>query len=256
MVPFKLEVIAVPGFPLVQAGDDLVAALDRALYASEMELLDGDVVVFAQKVISKSEGRSIDLTTVTPSQRAHQIAGRVGKDPRLVELILRESKRIVREAPDVLIVEHQLGLIMANAGIDQSNVADPTGSERALLLPEDPDASAERIRVQLAGRYGRRIAVIINDSFGRPWRLGTVGVALGCAGLPALLDMRGKPDLFGRILRATVIAYADEIAATASLVMGQASEGRPVILVRGLTACGPTSPAASILRPPRDDLFH
>jgi coenzyme F420-0:L-glutamate ligase/coenzyme F420-1:gamma-L-glutamate ligase len=256
VTPVKLEVIAVPGLPMVQAGDDLAALLDQALAAAGLELRDRDVVVFAQKVISKSEGRSVDLATVIPSQRASDIAARVRKDPRLVELVLRESKRIVREAPDVLIVEHRLGLIMANAGIDQSNVADPAGGERALLLPVDPDASAERLRRELGGRYGRQIAVIINDSFGRPWRLGTVGVALGCAGLPALLDLRGTPDLFGRILRVTVIAYADEIAATASLLMGQGREGRPVIIVRGLEASGASTPATSIVRLPRDDLFQ
>ncbi len=254
--PLKLEVIAVPGLPLVRAGDDLVRLLDQALGAGGLELRDRDVVVFAQKIISKSEGRSVELAAVEPSQRAREIAARVRKDPRLVELVLRESKRIVREAPDVLIVEHALGMIMANAGIDQSNVADSAGGERALLLPADPDASAERLRRGLAERYGRQIAVIINDSFGRPWRLGTVGVALGCAGLPALLDMRGTPDLFGRTLRVTVIAYADEIAATASLLMGQGREGQPVIIVRGLAAGGPPLPAASILRAPRDDLFQ
>jgi len=254
--PVKLEVIAVPGLPMVQAGDDLVLLLEQALEDSGLALCDRDVVVFAQKVISKSEGRSVELATVTPTQRARDVAARVRKDPRLVELVLRESKRIVREAPDVLIVEHRLGLIMANAGIDQSNVADPAGAERALLLPADPDASAERLRRELTRRCGREVAVIINDSFGRPWRLGTVGVALGCAGLPALLDLRGTPDLFGRTLRVTVVAYADEIAATASLLMGQAREGQPVIIVRGLAARGASTPAGSILRPPREDLFQ
>lgn len=256
MTPAKLEVIAVPGLPMVQAGDDLVSLLDQALVAAGLELRDRDVVVFAQKVVSKSEGRSVELATVVPSQRAHDIAARVRKDPRLVELVLRESKRIVREAPDVLIVEHRLGLIMANAGIDQSNVADPASGERALLLPADPDASAERLHHELSRRHGRHVGVVINDSFGRPWRLGTVGVALGCAGLPALLDLRGTPDLFGRTLRVTVIAYADEIAATASLLMGQGREGRPAIIVRGLDASGASTAASSIVRPPREDLFQ
>jgi len=146
-------------------------------------------------------------------------------------------------------------IIMANGGIDQSNVADPAGGERALLLPIDPDASAERLRLALAQRHGREIAVIINDSFGRPWRLGTVGVALGCAGLPALLDMRGTPDLFGRTLRVTVVGYADEIAAAASLLMGQGREGRPVVIVRGLEVRGASVPAGAIVRPPGEDLF-
>lgn len=241
---------------MVQAGDDLVSLLDQALVAAGLELRDRDVIVFAQKVVSKSEGRSVELATVVPSQRAHDIAARVRKDPRLVELVLRESKRIVREAPDVLIVEHRLGLIMANAGIDQSNVGDPASGERALLLPADPDASAERLHRELSRRHGRQVGVVINDSFGRPWRLGTVGVALGCAGLPALLDLRGTPDLFGRTLRVTVIAYADEIAATASLLMGQGREGRPAIIVRGLDASGASTAASSIVRPPREDLFQ
>ena len=256
MTPAKLEVIAVPGLPMVQAGDDLVSLLEQALGASGLELRDRDVVVFAQKVISKSEGRSVELATVTPSPRAREVAERVRKDPRLVELVLRESKRIVREAPDVLIVEHRLGLIMANAGVDQSNVADLAGGERALLLPADPDASAERLRRELTRRCGRELAVIINDSFGRPWRLGTVGVALGCAGLPALLDLRGTPDLFGRTLRVTVVAYAYEIAATASLLMGQGREGQPVVIVRGLAATGAPTPAGAIVRPPQEDLFQ
>jgi coenzyme F420-0:L-glutamate ligase/coenzyme F420-1:gamma-L-glutamate ligase len=255
MNPKSFEVIALPGMPLVQEGDDLALLVDGALRASGLDLRDGDVLVFAQKIVSKSEGRSVNLAAVDPSQRAIDVGLRVRKDPRLVELVLRESKRIVREAPDVLIVEHRLGFIMANAGIDQSNVGDAVEGDRALLLPLDPDASAERLRETLAQRRGRRLAVVINDSFGRPWRLGTVGIALGCAGLPALLDLRGTPDLFGRMLRVTVVAYADEIAAAASLLMGQGSEGRPVIIVRGLEPPGAAQPAAAIVRPAHEDLF-
>jgi coenzyme F420-0:L-glutamate ligase / coenzyme F420-1:gamma-L-glutamate ligase len=255
MNPATLEVIALPGMPLVRQGDDLALLVDAALRTSGLDLRDGDVVVFAQKIVSKSEGRSIDLAGVTPSERAIDVGLRVRKDPRLVELVLRESRRIVREAPDVLIVEHRLGYIMANAGIDQSNVADAVEGDRALLLPLDPDASAEHLRAALTERRRRQIAVVINDSFGRPWRLGTVGIALGCAGLPALLDLRGTPDLFGRTLRVTVVAYADEIAAAASLLMGQGSEGRPVIIVRGLERRGAAQPAAAIVRPAREDLF-
>jgi coenzyme F420-0:L-glutamate ligase / coenzyme F420-1:gamma-L-glutamate ligase len=255
MNPATFEVIALPGMPLVREGDDLALLVDAALHASGLDLRDGDVMVFAQKIVSKSEGRSVDLAAVTPSQQAIDVGLRVRKDPRLVELVLRESRRIVREAPDVLIVEHRLGFIMANAGIDQSNVADAADGDRALLLPLDPDASAEHLREALTERRQRRIAVVINDSFGRPWRLGTVGIALGCAGLPALLDMRGTPDLFGRTLRVTVVAYADEIAAAASLLMGQGSEGRPVIIVRGLERRGAAQPAAAIVRPAREDLF-
>jgi coenzyme F420-0:L-glutamate ligase/coenzyme F420-1:gamma-L-glutamate ligase len=255
-VTAALQIIAVPGLPMVRAGDDLAAMVSECLAVAGLALQDRDVVVFAQKVVSKSEGRLVDLATVEPSARALEVALEVRKDPRLVELVLRESRRIVRKIPDVLIVEHRLGLIMANAGIDQSNVADPAAGERALLLPVDPDASAERLRGDLRRVTGREVAVVINDSFGRPWRQGTVGVALGCAGMPALLDLRGTPDLFGRTLKVTVIAYADEIAAAASLLMGQATEGRPVVIVRGLSAAGPSTPASSILREAREDLFQ
>jgi coenzyme F420-0:L-glutamate ligase/coenzyme F420-1:gamma-L-glutamate ligase len=223
-----------------------------------LELRDRDVVVFAQKIVSKSEGRRVDMAAVVPSPRALEIAAEVRKDPRLVELVLRESSRIVRKIPDVLIVEHRLGLVMANAGIDQSNVADQDSGEHALLLPVDPDASAERLRGDFRRIADREVAVVINDSFGRPWRQGTVGVAIGCAGLPALVDLRGTPDLFGRTLKVTVIAYADEIAAAASLLMGQATEGRPVVIVRGLEPprTSAATPATAIVRAAHEDLFQ
>jgi coenzyme F420-0:L-glutamate ligase/coenzyme F420-1:gamma-L-glutamate ligase len=211
--------------------------------------------VFAQKVISKAEGRLIELASVSPGEKAVELANTVRKDPRLVELILSESRRVVRAAPDVLIVEHRLGLIMANAGIDQSNLAGPD-ADCALLLPVDPDASATRLRERLSALTGIEAAVIIADSFGRPWRVGTVGVAIGCAGLAATLDLRGQSDLFGRALRVTIVGHADEIAAAASILMGQSDEGRPVILVRGLSARAPHRPAAALLRPPGEDLFR
>ncbi len=241
---------------MVEPGYDLAEMVHSAMAIAGLQLQDRDVVVFAQKVVSKSEGRRIELTDVVPSPRALEIAAEVRKDPRLVELVLRESKRIVRKIPDVLIVEHRLGLVMANAGIDQSNVADPASGEQALLLPVDPDGSAERLRADFRRISGRDVGVVINDSFGRPWRQGTVGVAIGCAGLPALVDLRGTPDLFGRTLKVTVIAYADEIAAAASLLMGQATEGRPVVIVRGLEATQAPAPATSIVRDAREDLFQ
>jgi len=252
----SIELIAVPGLPMVEPGYDLAEMVHSAMAIAGLQLQDRDVVVFAQKVVSKSEGRRIELTDVVPSPRALEIAAEVRKDPRLVELVLRESKRIVRKIPDVLIVEHRLGLVMANAGIDQSNVADPASGEQALLLPVDPDGSAERLRADFRRISGRDVGVVINDSFGRPWRQGTVGVAIGCAGLPALVDLRGTPDLFGRTLKVTVIAYADEIAAAASLLMGQATEGRPVVIVRGLEATQAPAPATSIVRDAREDLFQ
>ena len=251
----ELRLMALADFPQVASGDDVAVLTVAALTRGGLQLCSGDVLVFAQKVISKAEGRRVDLTTVAPGAKALELAHTVQKDPRLVELVLRESRRVVRAAKDVLIVEHRLGLIMANAGIDQSNVADPARGEFALLLPEDPDASALRLRERLAALTGCEPGVVISDSFGRPWRVGTVGVAIGCAGLPATLDLRGQADMFGRPLRVTVVGHADEIASAASLLMGQGNEARPVILVRGLGPRAPHQPAAALIRPRQQDLF-
>lgn len=250
----RLELIAVPGLPLVHAGDDLAALVLAALPAAGLALQDGDALAFAQKVVSKAEGRMVDLAAVAPSPRAADVARVACKDPRLVEVILRESRRIVRCAPDVLIVEHRLGLVMANAGVDQSNVAG--GGELALLLPEDPDASAARLREAFRARTGCDVAVLVTDSFGRTWRQGTTGVAIGCAGLASLVDLRGAPDLFGRRLRVTTVGHADEIAAAASLLMGQSAEAQPVVLIRGLLRDQPAAPAAALIRPADEDLFR
>jgi coenzyme F420-0:L-glutamate ligase/coenzyme F420-1:gamma-L-glutamate ligase len=252
----ELRLVALPNFPDVASGDDLATLTVAALARGGFELRTDDVLVFAQKIVSKAEGRCVDLASVAPSPNAVALAHTVQKDPRLVELVLRESRRVVRAAKDVLIVEHRLGFIMANAGIDQSNIADPAAGDFALLLPEDPDASAAGLRERLDALTGCAPGVVISDSFGRPWRLGTVGVAIGCAGFPATLDLRGTGDLFGRPLRVTVVGHADEAASAASLLMGQASEGRPVILLRGLTAPGPQQRAAALIRPPEQDLFR
>ena len=198
----------------------------------------------------------IDLATIKPSPQAIAIAAEVDKDPRLVEVILSESVRVVRARRGVLIIEHRLGFIMANAGVDQSNVAPEDGSAHVLLLPENPDRSAETLRRGLAKLTGIDLAVVINDSFGRAWRQGTAGVAIGAAGLPALIDLRGRPDLFGRTLEVSVIGFADEIAAAASLVMGQADEAAPVVLIRGLRWSAPESTAGSLIRPSNEDLFR
>jgi coenzyme F420-0:L-glutamate ligase/coenzyme F420-1:gamma-L-glutamate ligase len=256
MSPSKLELLAIEDLPIVKPGDDLARLASDGLAGSGLRLASGDVLVVAQKVVSKAEGRMVVLADVTPSARARELAREVDKDPRLVELILSETKRIVRSGPNVLIVEHRLGFVMANAGVDQSNVGAQDGIERALLLPRDPDASAEALRVALSARFDARIGVIINDSFGRAWRLGTVGVALGVAGLPALKDLRGRPDLLGRPLRVSISAFADEIAASASLLMGQGDEGRPMIIVRGLTWHEAASGAGALLRPSEEDLFR
>ncbi len=252
----RLQLIAVPGIPLVRAGDDLSGFIVEGLAAAGLVLTNEDVLVVAQKIVSKAEGRTVDLSSVVPSARAEELALVVRKDPRLVEVILSESRRVVRAVKDVLIVEHRLGLIMANAGVDQSNVADPHGPPLALMLPQDPDGSASRLREELRRRLGCTVGIVINDSFGRPWRVGTVGVAIGCAGLPAVRDLRGDRDLFGRTLQTTVLAHADEIAAAASLLMGQADEACPVILVRGLAQDGPHQSAQALLRPLNEDLFR
>jgi len=246
----KVELLAVPGLPMVEAGDDLAQLIGERL-TGELALRKDDVLVLAQKIVSKAEGRMVEIATVKPSPRAIELAAEVQKDPRLVELILSESVRVVRSRPNVLIVEHRLGFVMANAGIDQSNVAPQDGVERALLLPNDPDASAEALRARLGAT-----ALMIIDSFGRPWRRGTTGVAIGSAGLPAMLDLRGNLDLFGRTLMVTISAFADELAAAASLVMGQADEAQPVVLVRGLSWKLPATNAAELVRPATEDLFR
>jgi coenzyme F420-0:L-glutamate ligase / coenzyme F420-1:gamma-L-glutamate ligase len=251
----SVQLIPLPGLPFVKPGDEIAELICDSLDMHGLSLEDGDVLVVAQKVVSKAEDRFVALDEVEPSQTARDLATVVLKDARLVELILRQSRRIVRQAPNVLIVEHTLGFVMANAGIDQSNVAAASGA-KALLLPVNPDLSAEHLRDDVRARTGREVAVIINDSFGRAWRQGTVGVAIGAAGLPTLLDRRGYRDLFGRTLEVTVIGFADEIAAAASLVMGAGDEGQPVVLVRGLSWTDSSQPARVICRPASEDLFR
>lgn len=247
---------ALPDFPLVAPGDDLAGLMAESLRRAAIAPQQADVLVLAQKIVSKAEGRYVSLRDIVPSRRAIGLAAETGKDARMVELILSESRAVVKYCPGVLIVEHRLGLVMANAGIDQSNIDHPDGDERALLLPADPDASCERLKAQLDAAFGVALAVVVNDSFGRPWRRGVTGVAIGAAGLPALLDMVGAPDLFGRAMRVTEIALADEIAAAASLVMGQTDAGRPVVHLRGLRWSAPARPAAELLRPKHQDMFR
>jgi coenzyme F420-0:L-glutamate ligase/coenzyme F420-1:gamma-L-glutamate ligase len=252
----RLTITGLTGVPMVQPGDDLAQIALDAYAATGLAPEDGDVLVVAQKIVSKAEGRMVDVSTIEPSGQATALAAEVEKDPRLIEVILSESRRIVRHRPNLVIAEHRLGYVMANAGIDHSNVAPGDGVERVLLLPLDPDASALALQRALAERTGKRIAIIISDSFGRPFRRGTVGIALGAAGLPAVIDWRGHPDLFGRKLEVTETGFADEIAAAASLVQGQADEGTPIVLVRGLTWSAPEAPAAALVRPPEHDLFR
>jgi coenzyme F420-0:L-glutamate ligase/coenzyme F420-1:gamma-L-glutamate ligase len=252
LISHDLWLRALPVIPLIEPGDDLAQIILASIEKADWELQNGDVLVMAQKIVSKAENRIVDLATVIPSLRAIELATEVQKDARLVELILSESETVVRRAPGVLIVEHKLGFVMANAGIDRSNV---NGEDHALLLPLDPDRSATAIRRAIAARIGIDVGVLIIDSFGRAWRNGTIGTAIGASGVPTLLDLRGRPDLFGRPLETTEVGWADELAAAASLMMGQAGEGRPVILVRGLVETGEGS-AADLLRAKQKDLFR
>jgi coenzyme F420-0:L-glutamate ligase / coenzyme F420-1:gamma-L-glutamate ligase len=249
----ELRVIPLAGIALVKSGDDLAAMILSALRTSEYSLRPGDVIVIAQKIVSKAEGRMVDLRTVQPSARAKTLAEATEKDARLVELILTESTDVLRCRPGVLIVAHRLGMVLANAGIDRSNVE---GSEYALLLPLEPDRSCAEIRRKLRDATGTDSGVVIIDSIGRAWRNGTIGTAIGLSGVPGVLDLRGRPDLFGRRLETTEVGLADELAAAASLVMGQAGEGRPVVLVRGLGYERRGGSARELLRARDKDLFR
>lgn len=248
----RLIIDAVPGIGAIRPGDDLISILGDAMDAMEDSLADGDVVVIAQKVVSKAENRFFHLENVTPSARAEELALACDKDPRLVELILSEASSVVRCQPGVLIVNHRLGHTMANAGIDRSNVA---GDEDiVLLLPEDPDRWCAEARENWRARFGADLGVVMSDSFGRPWRLGTTGVCIGASGVPALLDVRGRSDLEGRALEVTTIGLGDELAAAASILMGQADEGVPVCVIRGVNK-REDGAARDLIRPPEADLF-
>jgi len=244
------------GMPEISAGDDLAKLLREALGSAGLwPLQEGDVLVVTQKILSKAEGRMVDLGQVEPSARALELAETTRKDARLVEVVLRESSAVVRAVPHVLITRHRLGHVMANSGIDRSNIG-PGGAERALLLPVDPDASAATLSRALASGEGVPPAVVISDSFGRPWRYGVVGVAIGAAGLPALVDRRGEDDRDGRRLEVTQIALADQIATAAALATGEGAEGIPAALIRGLPLPHGDAPAAALVRPLEEDLFR
>jgi coenzyme F420-0:L-glutamate ligase/coenzyme F420-1:gamma-L-glutamate ligase len=259
--PVRLQLQALNGIPLARDGDDVATLIAAALQRDGLTLRAGDAIVVAQKLISKCEGRLVALADVVASPRAIELAARTHKDPRLVELILRESTALLRVGREVLIVEHRNGFVLANAGIDMSNANVDGDDAQALLLPLDADASAEKLRAALHRRYGVACGVLIIDSIGRAWRRGTVGQTIGSAGLPVLVDLRGRRDLHGRVLRSSDLAHADELAAAASLLMGQADEGRPVVLVRGLAsaaaAAGQAAQNARVLQRARDeDLFR
>jgi coenzyme F420-0:L-glutamate ligase/coenzyme F420-1:gamma-L-glutamate ligase len=249
-----LSITAIGRFPEVRRGDDLARLLADALAAAELALADGDILAVTQKIVSKAEGRSRTLDEVTPSARAIELGHETRKDPRLVELILQESRSIVRTRPDLIIAEHRLGIVLANAGIDRSNL--PGAEDSVLLLPEDPDASARRLRAALQAASGAKLGVIITDSVGRAWRKGTVGLAIGTAGVAPFLDLRGRSDRQGRKLQVSEIAPADSLAAAAALVMGEAAEGTPAVLIRGASGVTGEAPASAVLRPAAEDLFR
>ncbi len=248
--------IAPEGFPLVEPGDELPRLIVASLRMENIELQDGDALVLAQKIVSKSEGRFVDLAAVEVSSEARDLALQCEKDARLVQLILDESTEVLRCVPGVIIVRHKLGFVMANAGIDHSNISVGASDERVLLLPRQPDDSAGRLRNALEKETGMKLAVLITDSFGRPWRLGTTGVCIGCAGIASLVDRRGDSDLYGQELKVTQVALGDEIATAASVLMGQADEARPLVIARGLEFPREPSSAQQLIRPREEDLFQ
>ena len=247
-----IRLFGIPGLPEIQAGDNLPKLIVDAARAARITFESGDILVVAQKVVSKAEGRTVLLSTVTPSADALSLVTTVQNDPRMIEVVLRESRRIVRKGPRALIVETHHGFVCANAGVDRSNVP---GEDAVTLLPKDPDSSARRLADALRKRTGKRLAVIISDTFGRPWRLGLTNVAIGAAGVPALLDLRGTKDRSGKSLHATILAVADELAAAAGLAMGKTS-GVPVVVIRGYRFQPAQQNAASIIRPAHEDLFR
>jgi coenzyme F420-0:L-glutamate ligase/coenzyme F420-1:gamma-L-glutamate ligase len=247
----EVRLAFIPGLPEIREREDLAGCIVDAARQAGLRFKDDDILVVAQKIVSKAEGAIVRLTSVKPSARARRIAKRMKKDPRAIEVILKESRRIVR-SDRVLIAETHHGFVCANAGVDHSNVP---GSDVVTLLPRDPDRSAKKLVAALRKRTGKRVAVIISDTFGRPWRLGLTDVAIGAAGVPVLLDLRGTRDRHGRLLNATILALADELASAAGLLMGK-SEGTPVVLIRGYRYKSVLEPASRIIRPAREDLFR
>jgi len=253
-----LTLTTLSNFPIIRRDDNLADIIVKSLIETNISIQDNDILVFAQKIVSKAEDRAVNIRTITPSQRAIKLARQTEKDARIVELILQESNEVLRTRPGTIIVEHRLGFVCANAGIDHSNVAGagtPEG-EYVLLLPEDPDRSATELRSNIGSRTAKKIGVMIIDSHGRAWRNGTVGIAIGISGLPGLEDLRGKPDLFGCKLQITQVGVADELAAAASLIMGQAAEGTPVVHVRGFPYPLREGSLKELIRPKEQDLFR
>jgi coenzyme F420-0:L-glutamate ligase/coenzyme F420-1:gamma-L-glutamate ligase len=254
--PPSLAVLALIGIPEIRAGDDLPTILADAIAStrSALPLRDDDVLVVTQKIVSKAEGATVDLTSVEPRPEAVEFATRFDRDPRQVEVVLREARRVVRMANGVLITETAHGFVCANGGVDASNVGPDSGSI-VTLLPVDPDASAARIRTAVRDRFGVDVPVIVSDSFGRPWRWGIVDVAIGVSGIEPLEDLRGSPDADGRIMRSTVRAVADELASAAELALGKVA-GRPAALVRGAAFQRGEGSIRDVLIPAENDLFR
>jgi coenzyme F420-0:L-glutamate ligase/coenzyme F420-1:gamma-L-glutamate ligase len=257
-IKMALVLTPITGIPLIYPGDDLPGLLIQALKNSQIEIQDGDILVVTQKIISKAEGRFVNLTTVEPSPEAYLLAEKTAKDVRFVELVLRESVAVLRTRPGTLIVEHRCGFVCANAGIDHSNVQNLEGNPEdwVLLLPEDPSRSAETLRDAIENIFKLRIAIIIIDTHGRAWRNGTVGISIGFSGLPGVVDFRGRPDMFGYQLQVTQVAVADELSAAASLMMGQADENIPVVHVRGFPYPLRDGSFSELIRPKELDLFR
>ena len=254
--PPTIRIHPLLGIPLINRGDNLCQLILDAIEANKLILKDGSILVLAQKIVSKAEDRFVNLKTIKPTALAIEYSVKTDKDPRLVELILQESKSVIRHRKGVLVVENHQGLIMANAGIDHSNVEQDPENDRVLLLPENPDKSADSLHNELLRKTGCKIGVIINDSIGRAWRNGTIGTAIGVAGLSSIVDLRGRADLFGNQLRVSEEAIADELASAASLIQGQADEGLPVVLIEGYRTSSKHIPASELIRPEEKDLFR
>lgn len=253
-----LTITPLSGIPMIQPGDSLVEIILLALKENNIILQDGDILVLAQKIVSKAEDRFVNMNSVVPTQQAVDLAKMTGKDARFLQLVLQESQEVLRTRPGTIIVQHKNGFVCANGGIDHSNVQGPWGNSEdwVLLLPEDADRSAQEIREGLARKIGAKVGILIIDSHGRAWRMGTVGVAIGLAGMPGLVDLRGEADLFGFRLQATQVAAADELAAAASLMMGQAAESTPIIHVRGFPYPLRDGNLQELIRPKEIDMFR
>ncbi len=256
MSGLSLSLKTVPGIPLIKPGDNLAGIIFESIEKARLQLTDNDVLVIAQKIVSKAENRIVYLDKVTPGEEAIQLAAQADKDPRLVELILQESNEVVRFKEGVIIVEHHSGIVMANAGIDHSNVGRQADKQQVTLLPEDANTSAANLRRELGKLSGKRVGVIINDSIGRAWRTGTVGTAIGSSGVTPLRDLRGEQDLFGEILRVSETADADALASAACLLMGEAADASPLVIIRGYHPGSGEQNTRELIRSKEDDMFR